>query len=458
MNRIYLDKLCDFALTTYKNYEHITKNFDFGDYVNNIKQNQSLNEKGIFLKHNFVELKTLISDNEYDQMVLINPLCFNLSGNTEWFNFLNALLTVLNDNYSHESNLIKKTILETADKTFRKKITLSSNCIDDNIINSVCVLTNITLILLNDQYKTRLFNHGNKTNKIVVMFNLEKEYYCILNWNQKYYNADSHFITYLIDQYDNTEINQKNKNTQQEFINVVNKKKKKNTTSYNNGEDADYVVDDKNKIKKSFKLNNNNIFDCNNDIENIPNDNLNQTFKSNNNNDNSKNNTNMTKDENKGMYKELHADENYAMYISEIVDNNNNNNGGTNIVGKKENISAEKKKKKNNKNIFMTNKKEINTSEQVKNKSNGIIGKEVGQECNEQQSSVFNKTEKLDIEEIEKICNEIKISMGLEIIQANALRLGLNIVEGSTKSGKPKNKTKSELIEQIKEFSKNIQK
>jgi hypothetical protein len=57
---------------------------------------------------------------------------------------------------------------------------------------------------------------------------------------------------------------------------------------------------------------------------------------------------------------------------------------------------------------------------------------------------------------MEKICNDVKITMGLETIQSNALKLGINIFEGSTKSGKPKNKTKSELIEQIREFSKNI--
>ena len=58
MNKIYLDKLCNFSLTTYKNYEFVNKNVDFNDYINNIKQNQSLNEKGIILKHNFLELKT----------------------------------------------------------------------------------------------------------------------------------------------------------------------------------------------------------------------------------------------------------------------------------------------------------------------------------------------------------------------------------------------------------------
>ena len=109
MNKIYLDKLCEFTLTTYKNYELNNKNFNLEDIIKEIKQNNSLNEKGIFIKHKFIELKLLVSFIEYDHLILINPLCFNLYGNIEWFNFLNALLTVLNDDYLHENNLIKKT-------------------------------------------------------------------------------------------------------------------------------------------------------------------------------------------------------------------------------------------------------------------------------------------------------------------------------------------------------------
>ena len=59
MNKIYLDKLCEFALTTYKNYEINTKNFNIDEIINSVKQNNSLNEKGVFLKHNFFELKTI---------------------------------------------------------------------------------------------------------------------------------------------------------------------------------------------------------------------------------------------------------------------------------------------------------------------------------------------------------------------------------------------------------------
>jgi hypothetical protein len=45
--------------------------------------------------------------------------------------------------------------------------------------------------------------------------------------------------------------------------------------------------------------------------------------------------------------------------------------------------------------------------------------------------------------------------MNLDQIQSYALKLGISIFDGSTKSGKPKNKTKSDLIDQIKEYIKN---
>jgi len=440
MNKIYLDKLCDFALTTYKNYEHTNKNFDLDDYINNIKQNFSLNEKGMFLKHNFVELKMLFPDIEYEQMILINPLCFNLSGNIEWLNFLNGLLTILNDNYLHESNLIKKTILETADKTFRKKINILNN-IDDTVYDSVCKLTNITLILLNKQDKIKLFNHNEKINKVVIMVKNEKEYYCVINWNQKYYKLNSEFVKYLVN--NNNIINDigKNKNTDnQEFITVVNKKKKKNTVN----ELDNHNLND-NKKKYSKLLNNNNIFDNDNDNDNN-NDNSdsddenkqNKVIK--NNNKNVKNKQEL--EQNKGTYEELQAEENYAMYISEVVDNN--------TLNIKENNLIDKKKKKNNKNVFVTTKQENNTIN--KNITNDVI-----KEFTQEQSSIFNKTEKLNVKELEKICDSIKVSMTLDTIQSNALKLGINIVEGSTKTGKPKNKTKSELIEEIREFAKNLQ-
>ena len=69
-------------------------------------------------------------------------------------------------------------------------------------------------------------------------------------------------------------------------------------------------------------------------------------------------------------------------------------------------------------------------------------------------TSVFAKTENISKKEVESIINSIKSTSTLEHIQVLAIKLGISIFEGSTKTGKPKNKTKSELIEKIKEYKK----
>ena len=57
MNRIFLDKLCEFTATTYKNYQNgKDKEWNLEEQIETIKQNLSLNEKGIVNKFNYVEI------------------------------------------------------------------------------------------------------------------------------------------------------------------------------------------------------------------------------------------------------------------------------------------------------------------------------------------------------------------------------------------------------------------
>lgn len=455
MNKIYLDKLCDFTLTTYNNYEYINgnKNFNLEDFLNNIKQNQSLNENGIFFKHNFIELKTLTPFIEYDQLVLVNPLCFNIWGNIKWFNFLNAILTILNDNYLHESNLIKKTILETADKTFRKKITISDN-IDDQIILKVCELTNVSLIMISKDIKIKLFNEKNNISKVIVMVNENKEYYGVFNWTKKYFETNNKFIQYLIDKsseivkYDKSNIEDKDK-----FINVINKKKK---IDINEGIEKEIKNDkndknNKNLLKNKSKKNiNSNIFDFGEDNDISDNECVYD------------NDANLKENISKDKYEELHADENYALYISEVIDNNQYK------LNEKNKISVDKIKKKNDKDIFVLNKNNQDTKKTNGVNNNGYENDDENNKIkdnklsnyqdnciNNKETSIFKKTEKIVKKDIDKIANDVKMSMVLEKIQSYALKLGISIFEGSTKAGKPKNKTKTELVAEIKEYAKN---
>ena len=503
MNKIYLDKLCEFTLTTHKNYEINTKNFNLDEIINSVKQNNSLNEKGLFLKHIFVDLKSIIPSMEYDQIILINPLCFNLFGNIDWFNFLNAILTVLNDNYLYESNLIKKTFLETADKTYKKKLMIE-NTFDDKIIENVCVITNIILILISSS-SVKIYNYD-KNNcvdiKVVVLLCYNNiQYYPVINWNKKYFNLNSQFISYLIDNSlkFNTSVNlsesgdfikvNKNKNKKYEskindnFINDFDKNSNtnnkntttnnKNTTNKNTNTSTKNIfseldqIDELNeldeiKVKVKVKENSNNnkddkskIFNQINKISHENNENnehqinidefnnLLETCDTNSKNKKNKklniNDTNIQEDNIKDCYKELTTNENYAIYISEAIDNN---------VDSKKNISIDtKKKNKKGKNIFVTNQNNDIEKDSIDNviNQNNVINDD---------SSTFIKTEKITKKDIDEIINNLKPTLNLEQIQQYAIKLGINIFEGATKTGKPKNKTKSELIENIKDFCK----
>ena len=103
----------------------------------------------------------------------------------------------------------------------------------------------------------------------------------------------------------------------------------------------------------------------------------------------------------------------------------------------KELNSDNKKKKKNDKNIFIANKVDKKKEELVDN--NKV-----------EDESVFNKTEIISKEEIIKINNSFKSTTKLEEIQNLCLKINIPIFAGSTKEGKPKNKTKTELLDEIK--------
>jgi hypothetical protein len=66
--------------------------------------------------------------------------------------------------------------------------------------------------------------------------------------------------------------------------------------------------------------------------------------------------------------------------------------------------------------------------------------------------SVFIKTEIINKDDILKIYQSFKSTSKLEEIQNLAIKMGLKVFSGSTKDGKPKNKTKSELLEDIKNY------
>jgi hypothetical protein len=406
MNRIYLDKIAEYTNNTYKTYNQFIKKNDLDDLVESIKQNNSLNEKGIFNKYNFIEINSIITDLEFNELVLISPLSYNIIDNVNWYNLLNSLLLVLNNEYIHETNIIRKKILEVTNNIYNKKINILNNFTNEFLLK-LSNISNISLIIINYN-NNKLLNvnmyENNDTMKYIVLCRNNNTIFPVINWEKRYYEKNSEFIKYLIKISDKINII---KNNEKENNEKENNKKKQN-------QKEEVVIKDKN---------NQNDNNDNSDINKIT---------------SLKKNKSKTITEEKiekiekiekkdDCYEELVTNENYALYISEVTDNN------TKI---KKTSSDSKKKSKNSKDIFIL--KEIKEDEN-----------KIKEDENKKEESTFKKTEVISKVKIEELVNSIKKTSTLSDIQEIAIKLGIITVSGATKTGKPRNKTKSELIEEI---------
>jgi len=195
MNKICLNKLCEFSVTSYiSNINNINFNnkFNFEEVLNGIKQNLSLNENGLLINFNFTEFNNLIKNIEQNELLLLCPLSFNIHKNKEWYNFLNALLVVLHDKYVYENKIQKKVILENTNNIYKNKINMTT--FNSNIIEKVAKLTNISIIIVSENEK-KIFNLG--TDKYIILFKYNDEYYPFINWNIKYFEKENNFVNYL---------------------------------------------------------------------------------------------------------------------------------------------------------------------------------------------------------------------------------------------------------------------
>ena len=359
---IYLDNLLRFSSTTYSNcydkFINLAK-IDLVNEINKLKSNNSINEKGVFIQYNYIELATLM-DFKYNELVLVYPISFNIENENKysmWYNFLNSLLLVLNNDYFNQSNNIKKKYLDSLNEQLEKKIKFNNN-FDDKLYENVINIININLIILNytNDTKIKIYKNNNLNNKYIIIYRLENEFLPVCDFNTKYYTDSSSFVKYL----------------QEEF------NKLQDTTQNINLEIN----------KEESKTNKNDYYD------------------------------------------EFQTVEDYTLHVSEAVDNKQN---------KELNSDNKKKKIKNDKNIFITNKTDKKKEEIVDN--NKI-----------EDESVFNKTEIISKDEIIKIYNSFKSTTKLEDIQNLCMKANIPIFAGSTKEGKPKNKTKSELLDDIKKY------
>ena len=357
---IYLDNLVNFSSTTYSNYYDKFINLakiDINNEINKLKSNNSINEKGVFFQYNYVELSTLI-DLKYNELVLVYPISFNIeNGNLSWYNFLNALLLVLNNDYFYQSNNIKKKYLDSLNEQLEKKIKFV-NIFDDKVFENIINTININLIILNytNDTKIKIYKNNNLVNKYIIIYRIDNDYLPVCDFNTKYYKDSSNFVKHLQEEFDKLQQTKQNINLE------INKELEVSKTNKND------------------------------------------------------------------FYDEFQTVEDYTLHVSEAVDNKYN----------KELNSDNKKKKKNDKNIFITNKTDKKKEEVDNNKV--------------EDESVFNKTEIISKDEIIKIYNSFKSTTKLEDIQNLCLKANIPIFAGSTKEGKPKNKTKTELLDDIKKY------
>jgi hypothetical protein len=147
---------------------------------------------------------------------------------------------------------------------------------------------------------------------------------------------------------------------------------------------------------------------------------------------------------------------NNNLYVSDVKQQTKNNdmigNNILNITSILTKKSHEKNKIKSNKNIFiMENLNNIKKNNITNDLNDGNINDD-NNNNDDNINSIFVKTEKLSIEKVNEIKNTINKNTCLPELQKYALLLNINIISGSTKTGKPKNKTKIELYENIKNF------
>ncbi len=408
MNKIYLDKLCEFTNTTYKNYyqNNKDKEVNIAEQIEIIKQNLSLNEKGIVNKYFYFELSSLIPDIEYDELVLVYPVCFNLKETIEWYNLLNSLLIILNDNYLYKTNIQKKLLMDTYDKTIKKKVNISEK-LDDKILSKISSLINVNIIILSEKDK-KIFSSTSTSTKYIVLFKHGIDYFPVMNWSIKNYNKNDYFIKYIVEYLEKANKQILNK-AEEELIKEINetpipkiKKVKSNIT----------IVENKEVLEKKSS-------------------------------DNKLNNKKLHDEKPNEFYEEVitndNSNENYALYISEAVDPKEI----VSSTSKKIEEVAKKKSKKNSKDIFVVGIKESGTKHEKINEDKKLKPIE---------DSVFNPTDKLTYNDLLNIKENIKSTTTLPELQNYASKLSISITTSSSKTGKDKNKTKSELIDEIKKY------
>lgn len=218
-------------------------------------------------------------------------------------------------------------------------------------------------------------NDEDKNKKFVIIYKHDEFYFPVINWETKYYDHNSSFVTELLNKY-----------------NIMKKKIIK------------FYKEDKEELHDIVE--NNNISD--DDLDDL---------------------------DDKNEYKEFISNHKSAVFMSEAL--------STNIKNKKDKKSSEKIKKSSEK-IKKSSEKNVFIEKIKKSSEKDVFIEKIDDDSIHNTSVIVTKIDK------NKIIKDTKISLKLETLQENALKLGLMIVHKDSKTGKLKNKTKSDLYDEIK--------
>ena len=360
------------------------------DEIKKIKSSLLLNEKGVSNKYTFIDLQTVLFN--------LHTQCINLEGN-KFLNMVSNELVLLYPyvldipkNEEKIYSLVNSLLLILHDKyaeknmTTKKEIILTTLDMYKNKINVNKV--NINGIIVDNDFKKIIFEIANISNINIITIdslNLSTVYKCDSNSNSNSNNKYIILINISDNYYPIYNFSVGYYTNESLFLTYILSLSTSYTCTHNTNKKKD--TDVKKKSKKGSSGNDDGQY-----------------------------------------YDEVITNEDYSLYVSDIVPKKVK--GGKvlesidacdegNKIGKIGENGSDKKKK-NSKNIFIKD--------------------------NDETDEVFNKTETVNYVELKKMFSK---ASKLEEIQTIAIKLGIPIVSGSTKEGKPKNRVKNDIVNDI---------
>jgi hypothetical protein len=385
------------------------------DEIKKIKSSLLLNEKGVSNKYTFIDLQTVLFNlhtqcinlegNKFlnmvsNELVLLYPYVLDIPKNEEKiYSLVNSLLLILHDKYAEKNMTTKKEIILTTLDMYKNKINVNKvNRVNIDKVNVDKVnvdkvnVDKVNVDKVNvDKVNVDKVNVDNDDFKKIIF-----EIANISNINIITIDSLNLSTVYKCDSNSNSNNNSNNK-----YIILINISD--NYYPIYNFSVGYYTNES---LFLTYILSLSTSYTCTH-------------------NTNKKKDTDVKKKSKKGSsgnddgqyYDEVITNEDYSLYVSDIVPKKACDEG--NKIGKIGENGSDKKKK-NSKNIFIKD--------------------------NDETDEVFNKTETINYVELKKMFSK---ASKLEEIQTIAIKLGIPIVSGSTKEGKPKNRVKNDIVNDI---------